>query len=73
MKRAAWRLGIPLGIYLVLGAIFARLTELEGLVTPRGAPNLGVMAVGASYLVMRVFVLLVLPGVAVWALLPSRR
>ena len=76
MKRASWlasRVAIPLAVYLLLEWVFARVTLSDGLLTPGGLPNLGVVAIGAAYLALRIFVHLGLPVVAVLAVVRAVR
>jgi hypothetical protein len=62
MKRAiGWVVALG-AAYAVVGWLFARMTMTEGLVTPQGTPNLGVIATGVAYLGLRLFVRLVVPG-----------
>ena len=58
------RVIVPLAAYALLEWIFAYVTTAEGLVTPRGAPNVGVVAIGCLYLAVRVLV----RGLAAFAL-----
>jgi hypothetical protein len=48
-------------LYLALGAFFEHETQVRGLLTPGGAPNLDVIATGGLYLVSRVAVRFGLP------------
>jgi len=60
-------LGISLGAYLLLDVIFAYATARAGLVTP-GAPDLRIVAVGAAYLLLRLFVRAAVPGIVAFAI-----
>jgi hypothetical protein len=53
-------------VYLVLRAVFDRLTEQGGLVSPDGSVSAGVVVVGAIVIVLRIVVLFVLPAVAAY-------
>ena len=68
MKRTLGCVVVLGGAYAVVGWIFARMTMTEGLVAPRGTPNLDVIATGVAYLGLRVFVRLVLPGAVAFAI-----
>jgi hypothetical protein len=56
---------LVVGVYLLLEWGFAYVTAVEGIITPRAAPRMEALAIGAAYLVVRVFVRLVLPAAAV--------
>lgn len=56
------------GAYLVGRAAFARVSEGEGLLTPEGSASLGVIALGALVLVLRILVLFVVPAMAAYRL-----
>jgi hypothetical protein len=61
MKRALLRIAVPMGVYLLLEWLFSYATQTEGLFSPRGMPNVEVVAVGAAYLAARLFVHLAVP------------
>ena len=67
MKRTLSSTALFASAYLALEWLFTRMTLAEGLVTPRGTPNVGVIAIGASYLTLRLIVRLVLPGAVAFA------
>ena len=48
-------------VYLGLGAFFEHETQVRGLLTPGGAPNLDVIATGGLYLLVRMGVRFGLP------------
>ena len=56
---------IVLATYLVLRHVFVGLTVEDGLLTPESMPNLGVAALGAVVVVLRLIVVFVLPVVVV--------
>jgi hypothetical protein len=64
VPRVAWTLGVIVAVYLSLGALFEHLTQVRGLITPGGAPNLDVVATGVAYLLARMVVRFGLPFVA---------
>lgn len=53
-------------VYLALRSAFAALTEDDGLLTPEGAPNLGVALLGVLVLGLRLVVVVLLPAVIAW-------
>lgn len=67
MPTAAWALGALVATYLALGWLFARETQVRGLLSPGGTPNLDVVAIGGAYLLVRVAVRFGVPLVAVLA------
>jgi hypothetical protein len=62
------RVVMPVAAYALLEWVFAYVTVAEGLVTPHGAPNVGVIAIGCAYITLRVVVRVVLPGVVAFAI-----
>ena len=64
----ARRVAIPIVVYALVEWLFAYVTVAEGLVTPRGSPNLDVVAIGCAYLAIRIVVRVVLPGVIAFAI-----
>jgi hypothetical protein len=68
---AAKRVALPLFAYLLLEWLFAYVTVAEGLVTPRGRPNLDVVAIGAAYLALRITVRLAAPSIVVFTLVTA--
>ena len=64
IPRVAWTLVMIVTVYLSLGALFEYQTQVRGLITPDGAPNLDVVATGVAYLVVRMVVRFGLPFVA---------
>jgi hypothetical protein len=63
-RARATGVAILLGAYLVLEWLFAFASQAEGLVSPAGNPNLGLIAIGIAYLGLRFAVRLLLPIVA---------
>jgi hypothetical protein len=73
--RRAWIAPVvALAAYLALRALFAALTEDDGLLTPSGSPRLGVVAAGILVIALRIVVVFLLPAVAAYRLLapPAR-
>jgi hypothetical protein len=64
----ARRVLVPVAAYALLEWVFAYVTVAEGLVTPRGTPNLGVVAIGCAYVGLRLVVRLMLPGVVAFTI-----
>jgi len=58
----------PLAAYALLEWLFAYVTTVEGLVTPRASLNVEVVAIGCAYLALRMIVRVLLPGIAAFAL-----
>jgi hypothetical protein len=54
--------------YVLLGGLFAHETRAVGLLSPSGAPNLGVVVLGLAYLVVRVVTRFAVPAIAVYVL-----
>jgi hypothetical protein len=61
VPRSVWTLGALVALYLALGWLFEHETQARGLLTPGGAPNLDVIAVGGVYLLVRMVVRFGLP------------
>lgn len=61
-------LAVGVLIYLGLRLAFASATADEGLIDPDGAPDLGVLALGLAFLLVRVWLILALPAVLVMRL-----
>lgn len=56
-----WAMGAVVAVYFALGWLFEYETRARGLLTPGGAPNLDVIAIGGMYLLLRVVVRFGLP------------
>jgi hypothetical protein len=65
-SRALRRLAVLVVTYVVLGLAFSFATRARGLFSPGGSPHLDVVALGVVYLVIRIAVRLVLPGLAAY-------
>jgi hypothetical protein len=63
-----WALGGMVTAYLALGWLFAYETQVRGLLTPGGSPNLDVVTIGGAYLVLRVVVRFGAPSIVVLAI-----
>jgi hypothetical protein len=72
VKRALVRLAVLVGAYGLLEWLFAFMTQVEGLVSPKGAPHLGVIALGGAFLALRLLVRGAAPSLAVCAALRAR-
>jgi hypothetical protein len=62
---------VPLAVivlYLVLRALFDRLTEGEGLLSPGGSPHLEIVGLGVVVLALRLTTVLLLPGILTYQL-----
>ena len=64
---AAWALGAIVVLYFVLGALFEHEAQVRGLLSPTGAPNIDVVAIGGAYLLVRIAVRFGVPFVAALA------
>ena len=67
-RTVLFRMALPFGVYVMVEWLFAYVTFADGLVTPHGAPHLGVAALGALYLGLRIVLRLVGPGWLVFVL-----
>jgi hypothetical protein len=67
MPSRAWLALAVLAAYEGLGWLFAWATRTQGLLSPGGAPHLGVVALGLVYLVVRVAVRFGLPFGVAWS------
>jgi hypothetical protein len=56
---------LPVVSYVCLKAIFFALTGSVGLISPSGSPHLGLAALGLALLVLRIWVLFVVPAILV--------
>jgi hypothetical protein len=65
VRAAAW----IVGVYVAVTLAFAFATTTTGLLSASGAPNLGVLALGAVFLVLRLAAYFVAPALLVYALL----
>ncbi|HEY1696229.1 MAG TPA: hypothetical protein VGG39_28880 [Polyangiaceae bacterium] len=63
VRAAAW----IVGAYLVVLLAFAFATRTTGLLSPSGAPNVGVLALGAVFLVLRLAAYVVAPALLAYA------
>jgi hypothetical protein len=68
-SRPLWWIGGSALAYLGLRLLFVRLAEAEGLLTPTGAPSVGVLVLGLAVLGLRLVLLFVAPAFLVYGLL----
>jgi hypothetical protein len=66
LARAARPFALVIAWHLAIRAAFAWASAREGLVTPEGAPHLGVIALGVAALVSRLFVVGALPAIVAY-------
>jgi len=70
-SRALRRMAVLVVTYVVMGLAFSIATRARGLFSPGGAPHLDVVALGVVYLVTRIAVRFVLPGLAAYLIASS--
>jgi len=63
LPRVAWVLGALIAAYVSLGWLFDWVSQVRGLLSPGGTPNLDVLVLGGVYLLLRVTVRFVVPFV----------
>jgi len=69
IRRALRFPAIALVVYFGLYLLFVVQTAHQGLLSPSGDVSWGLLALGATVLLLRLFVLFVLPGLIVYRLL----
>jgi hypothetical protein len=66
LPRVAWVLGALIATYVALGWLFEWVSQVRGLLSPGGTPNLDVVVLGGVYLLLRVTVRFIVPFVLVF-------
>lgn len=70
-SRAVRRIAALAVTYVVLGLAFSFATRSRGLFSPGSSPHLDVIALGVVYLITRIAVRFVLPGLAAYLIAAS--
>jgi hypothetical protein len=68
LPRPVWIAATILGAYLTVELLFAHEASVKGLLSPSGTPHVGVLAIGAVFLALRVVVRFVVPAMFVYLL-----
>jgi hypothetical protein len=69
LPRIVWSAGGIVVTYLAVEQLFAYETSTRGLLSPSGAPHLGVLALGAAFVALRFAVYFVVPALGVFAVI----
>lgn len=69
VPRSLWIAGAMVATYLAAELLFAYVTGTSGLLSPSGTPHLGVLAIGAVFLGLRLLAYFLAPAIAVYGVL----
>lgn len=69
VPRSVWTAGAIVAAYLAAELLFAYVTRTSGLLSPSGTPHLGVLAIGAVFLGLRLAAYFLAPAIAAYGVL----